>query len=318
MTNATRPAFITCARCGTEKKVGRGGPIPTYCSAACRNALSNERARDDGRYEQRLARAREQAVAEREAAARPCPYCDRPMVNPRRVQCGDAECKRRYNNDRQVEFQSKYKAEHGEYYSRQFDQPRVKAYPIKCAQCGRGVTVTKTTARFCSTNCWYEARRLETARSHSQVVPWRRNSHPLRIQVIRVRRPMRRRWYCARCPMCETWFVTDNPRDQNCSTRCGRKAAKDKARARKRDAFVAPVSRARIFERDRWTCQLCGKRVRRNAVVPDPLAPVLDHVLPLAQGGTHEPANVQLAHYYCNSLKSDGVWGDGEQLALIG
>ena len=88
MPEATRPAFITCARCGTEKKVGRGGPIPTYCSAACRNALSNERARNDGRYEQRLARERQQAAAQREAAARPCPYCGNPLANPRRVQCG--------------------------------------------------------------------------------------------------------------------------------------------------------------------------------------------------------------------------------------
>lgn len=118
MPEATRPAFITCARCGTEKKVGRGGPIPTYCSAACRNALSNERARNDGRYEQRLARERQQAAAQREAAARPCPYCGNPMANPRRVQCGARECKRLYRNERQREFQNQHKAKHGMYYSR--------------------------------------------------------------------------------------------------------------------------------------------------------------------------------------------------------
>lgn len=29
-----------------------------------------------------------------------CPYCNEPMVNPRRVQCGATECKRRWQADR--------------------------------------------------------------------------------------------------------------------------------------------------------------------------------------------------------------------------
>ena len=38
--------------------------------------------------------------------------------------------------------------------------------------------------------------------------------------------------------------------------------------------------------------------------------------VPLADGGTHEPANVQCAHYLCNSVKSDGAAND--QLRLVG
>jgi 5-methylcytosine-specific restriction endonuclease McrA len=29
----------------------------------------------------------------------------------------------------------------------------------------------------------------------------------------------------------------------------------------------------------------------------------MDHIVPFAAGGTHEPANVQLAHRVCNSRK---------------
>jgi 5-methylcytosine-specific restriction endonuclease McrA len=47
--------------------------------------------------------------------------------------------------------------------------------------------------------------------------------------------------------------------------------------------------------------------VKRDKVVPHPKAPVLDHILPLAQGGTHEPTNVQCAHFMCNSIKRDTV-----------
>ncbi|MBF6315035.1 HNH endonuclease [Nocardia farcinica] len=83
-----------------------------------------------------------------------------------------------------------------------------------------------------------------------------------------------------------------------------------------RKAFVANVSPRKVFERDRWKCHLCKRKVRRSAVVPHPLAPTIDHVIPLAKGGTHEPANCATAHYQCNSAKGDR--DAGEQLALIG
>jgi hypothetical protein len=42
----------------------------------------------------------------------------------------------------------------------------------------------------------------------------------------------------------------------------------------------------------------------------------MDHVIPLAKGGTHEPANVRCAHFLCNALKGDGAMG--EQMLLFG
>ncbi|MBF6368413.1 HNH endonuclease [Nocardia puris] len=71
-----------------------------------------------------------------------------------------------------------------------------------------------------------------------------------------------------------------------------------------------------MFERDRWKCHLCKRKVRRSAVVPHPLAPTIDHVIPLSKGGTHEPANCATAHFRCNYTKRD--CGGGEQLALLG
>ncbi|MET7924735.1 HNH endonuclease [Streptomyces sp. NPDC005349] len=102
MPEATRPASITCARCGVEKKVGRTGPIPTYCSASCRAQLSAERAKQDGRYEAGLTRMRQLSAKRRESTARPCPYCGESMTHPRRVQCGADACKRRYYADLQA------------------------------------------------------------------------------------------------------------------------------------------------------------------------------------------------------------------------
>jgi 5-methylcytosine-specific restriction endonuclease McrA len=45
-----------------------------------------------------------------------------------------------------------------------------------------------------------------------------------------------------------------------------------------------------------------------DSKVPDRLAPTIDHIVPLARGGTHEPSNVQSAHFICNALKGDREW----------
>lgn len=64
-----------------------------------------------------------------------------------------------------------------------------------------------------------------------------------------------------------------------------------------------------VFVRDKWVCQLCHKRVMRTAKAPHPLSPSLDHIIPLSASGEHAWHNVQLAHLYCNSIKSDNVIG---------
>lgn len=139
----------------------------------------------------------------------------------------------------------------------------------------------------------------------------------------------RTRWPACRvryttCSQCDQLFATPYT-VSTCSPACAaakrgddKRDAKHKRRARQRGAYVADVSRSAIYERDRWTCRLCGKGIPRDAQVPHPLAATVDHVVPLAAGGTHEPANVQAAHYRCNSIKGDGYVAGGEQLMLIG
>ena len=68
---------------------------------------------------------------------------------------------------------------------------------------------------------------------------------------------------------------------------------------------VTPGRRHAIYERDGWTCRICGDPVNRDAKVPELDAPTIDHVVPLARGGAHAPENWQTAHFYCNSDKRD-------------
>lgn len=91
----------TCPHCEGPLVRKRFGPLPKYCSTACRVAASHARAKADGREAAwRRARA-ERLAAERAARPQtPCPYCGDPMANPRRVQCGKAKCRQRWQAQR--------------------------------------------------------------------------------------------------------------------------------------------------------------------------------------------------------------------------
>lgn len=62
--------------------------------------------------------------------------------------------------------------------------------------------------------------------------------------------------------------------------------------------FVEPVDREYVWTRDGGLCGICGEEA-------EPHDWHLDHIIPLARGGDHSHANVQVAHPRCNMVKHD-------------
>ena len=89
-------------------------------------------------------------------------------------------------------------------------------------------------------------------------------------------------------------------------------------RARRYNVDYEPIQPLYIYERDNWTCHLCGKKTKKfySRTGYDPMGPTLDHIIPMSKGGPHIKSNVALAHHICNTRKSDGAVG--EQLLLVG
>lgn len=56
-------------------------------------------------------------------------------------------------------------------------------------------------------------------------------------------------------------------------------------------------------------CGICGKLVDKKLKYPDPMSPVIDHIIPINKGG-HPSAieNLQLCHAFCNRQKSDKIF----------
>lgn len=56
-------------------------------------------------------------------------------------------------------------------------------------------------------------------------------------------------------------------------------------------------------------CGICGKPVDKTLKPPHPLAPVIDHIVPINKGGhPSDIKNLQLAHSSCNRQKSDKLF----------
>lgn len=160
-----------------------------------------------------------------------------------------------------------------------------------CRQCGKEWLGRKRTV-LCSDEC----RRADTnvqSRKHSE------GKHVTRT---------------VSCKYCERQFVKayGTKRREFCSKKCSlahsRSISKAKRRAKERGIHAESINPYVVFAEACWTCELCGiptPREHRGTHRPD--APELDHVIPLAAGGTHTWNNVQLLCRSCNQEKSDMV-----------
>lgn len=262
---------------------------------------------------------------------KPCSVCGTPFSPRTRTQvlCGERECRLGHMRRTMAERDRKHRAEHGVSYFERYKAEKV------CSGCGE---TFRTKPSHNSQQCggcqrrevWRLAGAKASARANrargearklarSQLVlagPLRRGETlGYRQAVVRLEkaaegsRPKNAIWVAGTCIRDGTPFVclwTGTP-PLWCSRSCARADAKQARRVRERGGHIR-YSRHAIFERDRWTCQLCGKRVKRSAKVPDPKAAVIDHIVPLAagieNGGVDAPWNVQCAHFLCNSIKS--------------
>jgi len=74
--------------------------------------------------------------------------------------------------------------------------------------------------------------------------------------------------------------------------------------------WIDPVSRMKIYRRDKWICQLCFEPVDPKLNhQSDPMGATLDHIVPVSLSATpdHSPENLRLAHRSCNSARGNRV-----------
>lgn len=136
----------------------------------------------------------------------------------------------------------------------------------------------------------------------------------------------------ANCEECGALFVTRFGRQVTCGSECRRKRQNrltlnsimvkyrsdpvfrgkviERAQNRRADKLglegitAKPDLLTWLFKRDGGLCGICEKPVVEQE---GPMRPSIDHIVPIARGGLHVPANVWLAHYRCNLVKHDSL-----------
>jgi len=90
-----------------------------------------------------------------------------------------------------------------------------------------------------------------------------------------------------------------------------RKVHKQKRKALLRGANGADlIDPIKVFERDAWRCGICGAKTNKAMRgTYHPRAPELDHIVALANGGSHTWANVQCSCRACNGRKGASDYG---------
>lgn len=115
--------------------------------------------------------------------------------------------------------------------------------------------------------------------------------------------------YCAACSRARTVAFTEaNPdywREWAAVNRDRVRESVQRRRANRLSREHETIDHAAVFERDQFTCQLCGDPIAMAEKFPHPLSPSIDHVVALNRGGAHLYSNVQAAHFYCNTSKGD-------------
>lgn len=199
--------------------------------------------------------------------------------------------------------------------------------PAACNTCGRAFRSQQTRktqggwTRFCSTGCYQISRTVEADRLPRLIV----RSHHGHCEACgkHYRKASKCQRYCGEgcrpsgyvftprmceCAECGAEFETDGSWSRTCSDTCKRemrrrhrRVSKAKRRAVTRGRQAERIDPIKVFERDSWRCQLCHRKLRpEDRGTTKHTAPELDHVIPLAVGGTHTWGNVQCACRACN------------------
>ena len=214
------------------------------------------------------------------------------------------------------------------HYNQAYQPNRHKKITVPCGWCSKPCEKAADQSRgyherFCSTPCRDAWRRANGYVLSPQARAKAREAQASMLgQAKRKLRKAARgtrgtHWVAGICMRCGSSFVSALGPDlgRYCSDSCKRRAGSSRRRAREHGVHHEPYSRQKIFERDHWRCHICKRMTLRTKVVPHPRAPVLDHLIPLAEGGPDTAANVATACFLCNSIK--GERGGNEQLALM-
>lgn len=273
--NRHSPARV-CIQCG---EAGISGY--KFCSTRCR---------EDHRRRVNGIRSFEEIRADRSVRlARTCEACGTAFqqgnLSSKQIAAGHVQrfCSQACSQASRRKYENDAARKRAEYERRKERKGLWVPEQRECVTCGDAFTAIQPTMIACSSRCWLVHYRTEK-------FPERRLARSCRecAKTFEPAYGSKQRIFCS----------------DECCRRSVRRSGKMVRRARQKSLPCEPIDAISVLARDEWTCQICGiptPRELRGTVEPD--APELDHVVPLAAGGSHTYPNTQCACRRCNILK---------------
>lgn len=244
---------------------------------------------------------------------KPCAYCGATMKDPRRTQCGAPECARLHTN-------AVAKAQRESRKARGLPEIRT-AYNHTCNGCGKAFTTREKHANHCSIQCFNKNKPIEdylkaAAARQQPIYPYeckvcgrqgighfnRTVCDDNMCQYLGTNGRVSCPWYYKTCAWCDQPFTTEYGTKKHCTTKCSNAS---KLVARGYDPREYRRHANLVYQRDNYTCHLCGKHTLKAWDENNrDESPSLDHIIPKSQGGPDTPDNLACAHWLCNTLRS--------------
>lgn len=186
---------------------------------------------------------------------------------------------------------------------------------VPCAACGTMVVKNAPGIKrrpVCSDRCRYSVTYGKFPEDGKALVgPVQRRWQP-KVPKRRERKPSGKvRFVACTCEWCGIGFLHDMHVTGTLGRYCTKVHAKAASRLRYRmgrgQFAITRTRRLAIYNRDDWTCQLCGERVRDDLPPGHPMSPSLDHIEPQSWAliPDHSESNLRLSHLICNSIRGD-------------
>ena len=245
---------------------------------------------------------------------------DNSLRKTAKLKCNKCEAEK-YINNFKIEFNNKYKNKY-EYIDRENNQNAFTEdiHIIKCLKCGKINKWKGKTLLYSKFNCNHLTEEERKQRKIEQEI--NKTLSELRNEIKQIEN--RNKLFedevdrIRECKVCGNIFI-GTKRSACCSDICKKKYQNRqhdlRRRIKNKSNINNDISLEKLMQRDEGICKICGRQVDtedyyytdEGYFIAGENYPSIDHIIPLAKGGTHTWNNIQLAHRHCNSIKCDNI-----------
>ena len=289
-----------CKFCSGEFVV-KGNSRRVYCSDQCSTKA------------QRL-KTKEWRERKKNNPKKECLYCSKDITGKTESYCSK-DCS---DEARKKQKREKYRKENGLYDKYGYEVVK------KCKVCNADISHMKVNAMYCSNSCKQMAgdRRKghKSKEEYLKIVGEQRKKRLARLEIEKARKKLRDEKELTRpCVECGTPFYNPHPLVLTCTPLCSKrrknriKQLHNSKRLNEHNIVDKDITLQKLFKKYKGICYLCGKKCDFNDkviteegyTIVGKTYPSIEHVIPISKGGMHSWDNVNLAHHYCNAIKSD-------------